>query len=487
MIYPSLHALLEGLVPEDTGGADQAVTGVTDDSRTVIPGNIFVSISGFEKDGHRYVDEAIEKGAAAVLSEKELGQKSVPVIRVQNTRRMLALLSARFWGYPSRTMCVVGVTGTNGKTSVTFLLESIFKAAGFEPGLLGTLYYRWTGRTEKAPRTTPGACTVQHSLYEMRQSGARAAVLEVSSHALALDRVTGVEFDAAVFTNLSRDHLDFHQDMEEYGRAKARLFSMLNSDGVGIVNADDPASRWMETSASARIVRFGTSSRAQYRIKKTGAAKDGMRIHLSTPSGEMELSTPLFGFFNAMNCTAAAAAALELKIKPADVFSGIKSLQRVPGRMESLKAPGGFTVIVDYAHTPDAIARVASAVRESTPSRLIIVFGCGGDRDRGKRPEMGKTASALADLVFVTSDNPRSEEPEAIIRDILGGIENKEKIRIVTDRREAIRDALQTASQGDSVIIAGKGHEDYQEIGGKRFPFQDMEIVREWLGMEEGA
>lgn len=465
-------------------GKDLNVTGVVINSRQVEPGNVFVAIRGFEVDGHHFVDDAIRRGAGLLVVERDIGEKSVPVVRVENSRRAAAVLANRFFDEPSRGLRLIGITGTNGKSTVTFLLESILANAGIEVGLIGTLIYRWKGNEETAAHTTPDSIELFRLLRKMRDDGVQDVVMEVSSHALALDRALGLTFESAIFTNLSRDHLDFHSSFEDYGKCKAKLFSMLSPEGCGVVNGDDAAVEWMVGEARGRIVSYGEINKdVDYRIESIERTVGNTRFLMCKEDKKIPFETHLRGRFNVMNVAAAAITGLELGLAEEVVREGIYKIRNVRGRMETIDSMLGFQIVIDYAHTPGALKNVLMAVREFTEKRLIVVFGCGGDRDRGKRPEMGGFAADLADIIFVTSDNPRRENPETILKDILEGIDTEKKVITLVDRKEAMHGALDEAREGDVVVIAGKGHETYQEIGTERFPFNDRVVVETFLGL----
>ncbi len=484
----TLSTLCQDILPFFPKENSIQITGISSDSRKVEPGNLFVAISGYESDGHNFVEEAVKKGAVALVVEKDVGINTVPVIKVENSRKALALLANRFYGDLSRKLLLVGITGTNGKTTVAFLVESILATAGIETGLVGTVVYKWKGHEVSANRTTPDSLNLHRMLKQMKSDGVEAVVMEVSSHALALHRVLGVKFRAGIFTNLSRDHLDFHDSFQSYGETKAKLFKMLSPDGVGIINGDDPMSELMIQSAGERAVTYGMNSKnLDYRIVEIERGKKETKFSIFNGDRKISLSTYLLGNFNVMNTAAAAIVGLELGFSKDVVQEGIRKVHSVRGRMEVIDSKKGFHVIVDYAHTPDALKNVLNAAREFTDRRLIVVFGCGGERDRGKRPEMGGIASSLADVVFVTSDNPRRENPELILTDIIAGIDSTEKTITIVDRKEAIKTALDEAQEGDTVLIAGKGHETYQEIGGKRIQFDDRVIVEECLKLKKGS
>lgn len=463
--------------------ADPLVNGLTVDSRRVGPGWIFVAVPGTRMDGHEFIDEAVRRGAAAVVAERFAGDRSVPVIRVPNSRAAAARLASAFYGNPEKSIEIVGVTGTNGKTTVAILLESIFRHADRQPGLIGTLYYRWKAEEIRAERTTPDAIELYALLRRMADGGVRSLIMEVSSHALDMDRVHGLRFRGAVFTNLSRDHLDYHKTLKAYANAKSRLFSYLDPSGVGVINADDSWAGLMADAASARVVTYGARKPdSDYRVKPNPAGPPGfLLIHRERT---WAFPTGLPGSFNRLNAAAAAVTALEMGLDRKAVERGLAAVNRVPGRMEGWVSPSGIRVIVDYAHTPQALRQVLKAVREMTEGKVGLVFGCGGDRDRGKRPQMGRTAEALAHRIYLTSDNPRNEDPESIIADIQKGMSKTAAVRTIPDRRSAIQTALREARKGDTVLIAGKGHETVQESRGKTEPFSDAGEARRILKNE---
>jgi len=484
-----LEALMQDIVPIPDGiEVPPLVTGIAIDSRQTKPGNVFAAIRGFEADGHDFVDDAIVHGAGVVVVEKEVGVKSVPVLRVKDTRRAVALMARRFYGAPDQELHLIGVTGTNGKSTVTFLLESILNFAGTNVGLLGTMLYRWKGHNETAARTTPDSIDMYRLLRMMRDDGINAAVMEVSSHALALDRVLGMTFDMAVFTNLSRDHLDFHPSVDAYREAKAKLFGMIASGGCGVINGDDPAGEWMQKAARERTVTYGEkNANVNYHIVDIHAEGEGTSFTILTDDTQISFKTFLRGRFNVMNSAAAVITGLEMGLDQPAIQDGLQAVRNVRGRMETFDSNRGYRIVVDYAHTPEALENVLVTTREFTEKRLIVVFGCGGDRDRGKRPQMGRIAAELADIVFVTSDNPRREEPQSIVEDILKGIRTRKDVIALVDRKEAIHHALDEAGPGDTVLIAGKGHETYQEIGVKRYPFDDRAVAEAYLELGKEA
>ncbi len=457
----------------------QTVTAVVYDSRRVTPGAVFVALRGQRADGVDFARHAIERGALAIVSEAEPpGPPPTPWFVTADARAALAALAAAFFRHPSEEMALVGVTGTNGKTTTTYLLCGIFEAAGVRCGRIGTVGYRIDGEERAAERTTPEAPDVQALLREMVDRGLGACAVEVSSHALSLKRVDAVRFRAAIFTNLTRDHLDFHGDMHSYFAAKRRLFDMLPDEAVGVVNTDDP--RGLELAASVRRpVTYAIDRRADVMPSAMSTTLTGLTFDVTTPRGRLRVRSRLLGRANAYNILAASAAAMALDLPFRAIEEGVAALDHVPGRFQVVStASDDVTVIVDYAHTDDALKNLLETARPLAPGRLITVFGCGGDRDRTKRPLMGAVAARLSDLVVITSDNPRSEDPEAIIDDITRGITAAQQWTAIADRRAAIERAIVEAEAGDVVLVAGKGHEKYQVIGDRTLPFDDVEVSK---------
>jgi len=467
------------------GDPRTTVAGVEHDSRRVVRGSVFVAIPGARFDGHQFAPRAAEQGASALVVERWLTQvpEQLPQVRVDRARQALPLLAAGYYRDPSERLTLVGVTGTNGKTTVTYLLEAIFQAAGNRCGVLGTVSYRYAGRRIAAERTTPEATDLQRHLAQMVGEGCDTAVMEVASHALAMNRVAGCRFAAAVFTNLTRDHLDFHHDLEDYFAAKRRLFEMLPPGAPAILNADDPRCDALAAATRGRVVRYGSSPGCAVRIAQVEALRGGLHLTLETPAGILELQSPLLGRVNAFNIAAAAATALALDVAPSAVSAGVAAMAQVPGRCQPVECGQPFLVVVDYAHSDDSLRNLLIGLRELTVKRLLVVFGCGGDRDRGKRPRMGAVAAELADLVFLTSDNPRSEDPRAILEEVLAGIPaaRRTQCTVEPDRRSAIAQALAEASPGDVVAIAGKGHETVQLAGDRVIDFDDRVVADELL------
>ena len=496
MTWADLVATLRerGLVAggdEPTAAATSAVQGIAYDSRAVRQGEAFVAVKGRNTDGTVFAQQAIERGALGIVSEQAVpGGVRVPWLRVTDGRIALAILAAEFYEHPSSEMRVVGITGTNGKTTTAYLLASVFEAAGIRCGILGTVAYRLgpnAADEREAARTTPEAPDVQALLREMVDMGCGACAMEVSSHALALHRVTGMRFAAGVFTNLTRDHLDFHADMDDYFRAKRRLFEMLPSDAPALLNVDDPRGASL-AEAGGRPVTYGIHRPADISPGPLSFSLAGLTLDVRTPRGTVRVRSGLVGRPNVYNILAAVATATALGLPFDAIERGISALAGVPGRFQLVSgASDGVTVVVDYAHTDDALRNLLETARPLATGRLITVFGCGGDRDRTKRPLMGAVAGRLSDLIVITSDNPRSEDPARIIEEIQRGItadtrrDGAQSVLTIVDRRAAIAKAIEVARPGDLVLVAGKGHEKYQVIGDRTLPFDDVEVAREAL------
>lgn len=499
----TLGDLLGGMggVLEVRGRTDVPLSGVVADSRQVAPGHAFVAIRGTAQDGHRFLPDVAARGAAALLVETwpEPLPPGPTVVRMADTRRAVAEAASVWYGKPSERLDVVGVTGTKGKTTTTYLLESILAAAGRRPGRLGTVDCRFEGRTWPAATTTPDPVGLARLLREMVDAGAESAVMEVSSHALDQRRVDGCRFAGVVFTNLSRDHLDYHGTLERYFEAKARLFRM--GARFAAVNLDDPHGRRLLERADGRVIPYASERRegALVHPERLAVSSSGIEGWIATPAGPVTVHSRLVGAFNVSNLAAAAAAAVGLGVPPAAIAEGIAALPGVPGRLEPVPNDRGVTVLVDYAHTSDALEKVLEAANGLARGRVITVFGCGGDRDRGKRPLMGEAAGRASSLAVVTSDNPRGEDPWAIITEIEPGLrglglarrtpadlspgEWPEGVYVVEpDRRAAIRLAVSLARAGDVVLVAGKGHEDYQIVGTVKHHFDDREEAAAALG-----
>lgn len=481
-----LGELLRGVPGLELGGVkDVDVTSLAYDSRQARAGCLFFAIQGEKADGHEYVSAAVEKGAVAVVSERPAPPEHVHRwIQVPRIRRALSEAAHVFYGRPDSRLALVGVTGTNGKTTTTYLLEAIYHAAGIACGVFGTIQHRFGSKTLPALNTTPESLDLLTYLAELVRIGGKAAVMEVSSHALAQERVWGFRFAAGVFTNLTRDHLDYHQNFENYFGAKRRLFEGLGAPPpeVAVVNVDDPWGVKLLELRPARLITFGTSAEAMVKPAQFSQGPNGQEVQVDTPSGKLHLRSPLFGRANLMNILAASATATGLGLPAAAIEKGIAALAVVPGRFERVDEGQPFMVFVDYAHTDDALKNVMTAARELTRNRLIVVFGCGGDRDRTKRPLMGEVAGSLADLPVLTSDNPRSEDPLRIMTDALVGLQRTGKRYIAeVDRESAIRKAIESAHEGDVVVLAGKGHETYQILKDRTIHFDDREVARKVL------
>lgn len=479
---------------EVVGSAPAAVTGITADSRAVRAGQCFVAVPGLRHDGRRFIPEAVGRGAALVVSEgPALDGLTVGQVLVPSARVALARAAAAWYGNPSRHLTVVGITGTNGKTTTSYLVEALLQARGLKTGVIGTIEYRVGSEVIPAGQTTPEAPELQALLARMRAAGIGAVAMEVSSHALALARVEGLAFDIAVFTNLTQDHLDFHRTFEAYRAAKRHLFELLAASPkpgrTAVVNADDPAGQEMVRGLAVPVITFGFTAGAAVRAVAHESTLEGIRLTADTPCGRLTLRSPLIGQHNVLNLLGAVGVGLALGLPTEAIAAALGRVGAVPGRFEQVRAGQPFLVVVDYAHTPDALERVLATARRLTRGRLAVVFGCGGDRDRGKRPIMGEIAARLADRVWVTSDNPRSEPPAAIIEEILAGVRRaggQDRVTSEVDRRRAIAQALGWAREGDAVVIAGKGHETYQIVGDTVLPFDDRAVVREILGGGRG-
>ncbi len=479
-------------------GAAVEITGLAYDSRTVAAGDLFFCVSGFRSDGHEFARAALERGAVALVVERELGL-AVPEVLTSSARGAMAPLAARFYGEPSRELSVLGVTGTNGKTTTAYLLRALLEAGGAQCGLLGTVTSVIGGEERAVTRTTPEAIDLQGELRAMLDGGDRACAIEVSSHALELGRADAIEFAAAVFTNLTQDHLDFHDSMEDYFLAKRRLFlgCAAPPPRVSVVNVDDPYGARLAAELDG-VRTFAIDAPADYRAGDLRCGFDGCRFTLRTPAGERAVSLPMPGRFNVANALGALAAAHSLGGDLDVLVAALERGVRVPGRFEPVDQGQDFAVLVDYAHTPDSLENVLAAAGElSAPAgRVLCVFGAGGDRDRGKRPLMGAIAARMADLVFVTSDNPRSEDPERIIAEIMAGVAGAERegaqraarVLALSDRRLAIERAIAAGAAGDVIVIAGKGHEQGQEFAdARKLPFDDATVAREALGARDAA
>jgi len=491
MTVMELVTALNGQVPivERHGALNQAVTSLTDDSRAVVAGSLFVAVKGERVNGHRYVGQAIKAGAAAIVAEESVERESLPFVKVTDSRKALGLMGSRFHGDPSARLTMIGVTGTNGKTTTTYLCKALLEGMGRRVGLIGTVAYQIGGETIPASHTTPGALELQALLAKMTEVDIDSVVMEVSSHALAMDRTSGCEYDVAVFTNLTQDHLDYHRTMEEYFQAKLRLFTTLGQGHKrgqrAIVNVDDPRGAQVRAACRVPVWGFGVKSRADLQALDVRLSMNGSAFTAATPAGSFRVESRLVGEHNVYNLLGAIGVALHAGATRDQVQEGVSSLTNVPGRFERVTAGQDFTVVVDYAHTEDALVRLLAAAEALKSRRIITVFGCGGDRDRGKRPKMGRAAVEYSDVVVLTSDNPRTEDPLAILHEVEAGVREALHVHpnveyhLIADRREAITAAVRLARTGDIVLIAGKGHEDYQILGTKKVHFDDREVARE--------
>ena len=469
-----------------SGDIELFIENIECDSRRAKAGDLFVAIEGYTEDGHKHIRSAVKNGATAVVAQKNGNYGPKAKVIVPDTREALALLASRFYGHPSRKLKMVGITGTNGKTTISYLVKSILEANQDRVGLIGTIAYWMGDEKSEAVNTTPGPLELQRMFSEMLKQGISASVMEVSSHALVMHRVDGIEFDVAVFTNLNHEHLDFHKTMDAYRRAKGLLFGKLKAKGsTGVINMDDPNWRYFSQLAGGECLTYSINDpSANFFTTGFTCTSENTLITMATPAGEMKLNFKLIGEANVYNALAGAAAGFALSVDPQIIKTGLQAVSGVAGRMERIRAGQDFNIWIDYAHTPHAFERLLKSARRITKGRLLFLFGCGGDRDREKRPLMGKVAARYADAIILTEDNPRGEDQEAIVKHIMGGMEEKSKVEVIIDRREGIGRALKMARPGDTLVLAGKGHEDYQVVGDKKIHFSDKETVLELLSSE---
>ena len=462
------------------GNTEVEITGVNIDSRRIETGHLFVAIPGTQTDGHKFIPKAIELGAAAILCEQmpEEQVEGVTYIVVESTESVVGIVATHFFGDPSRKLKLVGVTGTNGKTTIATLLYNMFRKFGHKCGLLSTVCNYIEGEAIPADHTTPDPIELNRLLAQMVDAGCDYAFMECSSHAIAQKRIGGLKFAGGLFTNLTRDHLDYHKTVENYRNAKKAFFDGLDKDAFAITNADDKNGQYMVQNTKAQVKTYSIRSMADFKAKIIECHFEGMYLDINGK----EVGVQFIGKFNVSNLLAVYGAAIMLGKKPEDILVILSTLKSVSGRLEPIHSPEGYTAIVDYAHTPDALENVLNTINEvlNGKGKVITVCGAGGNRDKGKRPIMAQTAAKLSDKVIITSDNPRFEEPQDIINDMLAGLDNKQMKKVVSivDRKEAIRTACMMAEKGDVILIAGKGHEDYQEIKGVKHHFDDREIVR---------
>jgi UDP-N-acetylmuramoyl-L-alanyl-D-glutamate--2,6-diaminopimelate ligase len=474
-----IKALGRPKAPE--GLKDFKVKGISCNSRSVGKGFIFVAVKGNRQDGNKFIDEAVANGAAVVVAEKQAAKSSVPFVLVKDARLALSDLAAEFYGRPSQDIGVIGVTGTNGKTTITYLLERLLNSAGFSAGVIGTVNYRFQGKVFPSKNTTPGPLELQSLLSRMLRGKVKYAVMEVSSHALDQRRTEGVKFNSAIFTNLTQDHLDYHKTLENYFKSKARLFQQLDRNSLAIINNDDKYAGRLKKMTKARVLTYGINKDADVKAQEIRFYLSHTEFTVLAAGKRFNFRTGLIGRHNIYNILAVAAWARGQGMDLDKIAQALKSFSFVPGRLEPVSGGrGGFFVFVDYAHTEDALKNVISALRETCENKIIVVFGCGGERDKIKRPKMGKVVTELADYAIVTSDNPRSEDPLKIIMDIKKGI-SKKNFCVIADRKNAIAKALSLAEDKDVVLVAGKGHETYQILNDRTVVFDDREVVRECL------
>ncbi len=484
-----LSQLIQGLpVISASSTVDPEIQSIEYDSRKVRPGSLFFALPGLHHDGEEFAMNAIRAGAVAVVAGRELDSLEVPVVEVAEPRKMMALMSDRYFGRPSTKLKLVGVTGTNGKTTTAFLVKHLMDSHSRLCGLLGTIRYSLGTEDMVATRTTPESTDIQQMLVGMLERGCKGCVMEVSSHALEQRRADALDFDVGVFTNLTQDHLDYHGTMEDYFAAKVRLFEILQArrDARAVINADDRFGHRLADRFGKKlhVLRYGLTPTADFRAKSIRFEHSGTSFGLVAKGKEYLVRLPLIGLFNVYNSLAALASTAALGLEVRALVAALAEAPQVPGRLQRVPAKRNFQVYVDYAHTPDALENVLRTLRELIPNRIITVFGCGGDRDKGKRPLMGRAAESLSDYVILTSDNPRTEDPEAILRDVREGFRGNAYESIV-DRTEAIYRAISLAEGGDILLIAGKGHETYQEIGGVRIPFDDVSVTRNAISEKE--
>lgn len=486
-----LRDILEGVnITRLDGSQDTEIQGLSYSSKTTQYGYLFAALKGEKTNGFRFIPEALEKGALAVLSEEPKPQDFSQIwIQTVDAREALALCSANFYSHPSRQLKVVGITGTKGKTTLTYLLEAILKKAHSLPGVIGTISYRLPDKEISAERTTPESPDLQRMMKDMLSQGATHCLIEVSSHALELKRVNGIDFDVVVFTNLSGEHLDYHRTMENYFEAKKKLFFLNhNKKTIAVINSDDPWGKRLIPEVPLGVITYGLEPPAIIRGDFFKLREEGVELAVKFPAGTLPLNSQLLGKHNIYNILAAVAVSLTINIPHLAIKQGIAALEGIPGRFEEIKNSFGLRIFVDYAHTDEALRNLLETVKEQSPRRILLVFGAGGDRDKTKRARMGEVAAMLADWTIVTSDNPRSEDPLSIISDIEKGFESsgEKNYEIEPDRRKAIRRALQKGEKGDFVLVAGKGHEDYQIIGDNIYTFDDAVVISEILQeMEE--
>ena len=482
----NLKKLLENVdIIEIRGNNDIEIENIKYNSKDVEMGDIFVAIKGSHFDGHNFIEDAIKKGACAVVHQNNKTYSNITNIVVSESRKALAQLSDRFYNSPSKSLKLIGITGTNGKTTTSYLIKSIIETSGEKVGLLGTISYRIENECIDASLTTPESLEMHSFFNKINKLKAKYAVLEVSSHSLKQNRTYGLKFHSAVFTNISRDHLDYHQNMEDYINSKLMLFAQLDDKGsFAIINTDDVVSERIIKNVKRNYFNYSITKKSDIYPINYEINFNGIRLTANTPKGEININSKLIGSFNIYNILAAIGVGIGLDIDSDAIKRGIELIENVPGRAEKLELRQKYNIIIDYSHTPDSLFNIISTMKRITKGRVIAVFGCGGDRDKGKRPIMGRIAEENADITIITSDNPRTEDPNQIISDIVQGIKKKENIIQIPDRKKAIFKALSIAEESDSVLILGKGHETYQIIGNKKIHFNDKEVVTEFFKKE---
>ncbi len=481
--------IISGLNISVDGNPEAEISGIVYDSRNASAGCLFAALHGWKEEGKKYIGDAVEKGAAAVLTDDITAKASdfgraVTLLKCESVSEYLGEVSSRFFGNPSSDMKIFAVTGTNGKTTITYLLEEIFKNQNVNLGVIGTISYRYGPVNIPAPNTTPQSSDLQRILRQMKDLGADGAAIEVSSHGLVQGRAAGCNIDTAIFTNLTRDHLDYHQTMEKYKSAKALLFEKYlpksgKKNKFSVINIDDPCGKELARTAAGEIITYGINSEARVKASGISASKDGSEFTLEIDGKNTRVKTKLVGIYNVYNILAAAGCAYSQNADMAKVAKSIGKFQPAPGRFETISAGQPFTAIVDYAHTPDALENILAAVKALEHGKIITVFGCGGDRDRSKRPLMGEISCRLSNFTVITSDNPRSENPERIALDVEVGFQRMkcQNYEVIIDRAKAIEKAINMCEKNDILVVAGKGHEDYQIIGDKKIHFSDREVI----------
>ncbi len=487
-----LKQVINGLsVLELRGDPETEISSVVSNSQQVRPGSLFIALKGSVLDGHMYVSDAIARGATTVMIEKPIEvDEGINTILVESTQKAQAIVGRNFYDNPASKLEIIGITGTKGKTTTAFLIRSILEQAGYKTGLIGTIFNIIDDKRLPSRNTTPASLELQHLLSKMVKAETEYVVMEVSSHAIALDRIEGLSFFRGVFTNITRDHLDFHQTFEEYFKVKARFFTALSKEARAIINIDDPRAKEIIKLTGTKVLSYGLNPEAQIRAEDVESTMKNTEFNLVTPWGDTHLRLNLIGKFNVYNALAAIGTGFSLGLDPSKIYKGLEHLTGVPGRFELVPGSNEYTVVVDYAHTPDSLKNILSTARALVKNRVITVFGCGGNRDRGKRPIMGRIVAELSDYAIITNDNPRREDPSIIVEQIKAGFtqqDNPENYEIILDRETAIRKAISIAKKGDMVIIAGKGHETYQDFGDYVIHFDDKQIAELAIKEKENA